>query len=162
MQDHKEYLKSLQVDDIEIQNGEMIPSYFLMKKLEQRNLDKQFYFALGTDLIPTLRSWHEGDKLLSEINFVIFNRSGFDIENGDLKTDEKLKDHLPTNYIYNHQYKSILGMVSSTEVRNRIKKVREDMQNNQDQVDDLQQEFLNVAGLVTKGTLDYIKQNNLY
>lgn len=97
--------------------------------------------------------------MLSEINFVIFNRLGYDIAEGDLKTDEKLRDHLPINYVYNHEYKSILGMVSSTEVRSRIRSAK---QTQDDESNISTNKYLNVAGLITKDTLNYIKENNLY
>ncbi|CDW84809.1 nicotinate-nucleotide adenylyltransferase [Stylonychia lemnae] len=142
-----------QVSDIEIKNGEMIPTYHLMKKLEASFSDK-FFFVIGSDLIPTLNQWHEGEKLLQEIDFVIFNRIGYEIMN-----DQDKKHLLPKNYEYQENYQSLLGMISSTEVRNRIKNTKQEISEG-NQSDNLQ--FHDVAGLITKGTLDYIKRNSLY
>ena len=49
-----------------------------MKEFEQLHKDSSFHFIIGSDLIPTLGSWDEGEKLLGEINFVIWNRQGYD------------------------------------------------------------------------------------
>jgi len=66
------------VVDIEIKNGEMIPTYFLMKELEEQNKESELYFIIGSDLLPTLSSWHSGEKLLQEINFVLWDRQCYD------------------------------------------------------------------------------------
>lgn len=70
----------IQVSDIEVKNGESIPTYFLMKRLEEENIKNnyEFHFIIGSDLIPGLLSWDCGKKLLSEINFVVFERKGFE------------------------------------------------------------------------------------
>ena len=33
---------------------------------------------MGSDLIPGLITWDEGQKLIDEINFVIFERKGYE------------------------------------------------------------------------------------
>ena len=67
----------IKVHDIEVKNGLLIPTYFLMKKLEKEYSEHTFYFILGSDLIPTLYAWDEGLKLLEEINFIVFQREVF-------------------------------------------------------------------------------------
>jgi len=67
----------IKVNDIEIKNGVMIPTYFLIKRLEKENPDKEFYFVLGSDLIPNLKLWDEGPKLITEVKFIIFQREVF-------------------------------------------------------------------------------------
>ena len=64
----------VKVDDIEVKNEALIPTYFLMKKLEQSHPEIKFYFILGSDLLPTLGNWDEGSKLINEIRFIIFQR----------------------------------------------------------------------------------------
>jgi len=64
----------IKVHDIEVKNEALIPTYFLMKKLEQLHPEIKFYFILGSDLLPTLESWDEGSKLINEIHFIIFQR----------------------------------------------------------------------------------------
>ena len=52
----------VKVCDIEVENGSSIPTYFMMKKLEEKHKDEnmEFYFLAGTDLIPGLVKWEEG------------------------------------------------------------------------------------------------------
>ncbi len=64
----------VKVNDIEIKNGSLIPTYFLMKRLEKEYPDITFYFILGSDLIPTLYGWDAGLKLIDEVNFIVFQR----------------------------------------------------------------------------------------
>ena len=60
--------------DIEVQHGPMIPTYFLMKQLEEH--DSRVQFLLATDLLPTLKDWEEPERLVSEVNFIVAPRPG--------------------------------------------------------------------------------------
>ena len=66
--------------DIEVKNGKSIPTYFLMKKLEElyagQNMD--FYFMMGSDLVPTLSSWDNGDDMIKEVKFIVYERKGYE------------------------------------------------------------------------------------
>ena len=64
----------IKVDDIEIKNGKTIPTYHLLKKYEKMYPDTNFYFIVGTDLLPSLETWDEGTKLINEMKFIIFQR----------------------------------------------------------------------------------------
>ena len=64
----------IKVSDIEVRNGKSIPTYYLMKQLEQENQGTAFHFIAGSDLIPSLHLWDEGQKLIDEINFIIIER----------------------------------------------------------------------------------------
>ena len=33
---------------------------------------------MGTDLIPWLKDWDEGQKMIDEINYAIFDRKGYE------------------------------------------------------------------------------------
>jgi len=72
----------IKVHDIEIQNKELIPTYELMKTLikDPDNEGRRFYFILGSDLLDSIRSWDYGEKLVREINFIIFIRIGFKVD----------------------------------------------------------------------------------
>ena len=142
----------VEVSSIEVDNGQTIPTYFLMKKLQEMYGDqKEFHFIMGSDLIPTLKLWHEPEKLVTEVNFVLYNRVGYDIEKLLSSPD------MPKNYIYAKDSKSIFGEVSSTEVRRRIAEARTDSS-----ASDFVKHYFNVSGLVTKGVIDYIRENSLY
>ena len=110
------------VNDIEVKNGSTIPTYFLMKRLETEYPDYSFYFIIGSDLIPTLRLWDEGDKLLEEIKFIVYNRVGYEVEIYINNPESQVS--MPKQYLYSNTYKDLFGEVSSTLVRNRIKEAR--------------------------------------
>jgi nicotinic acid mononucleotide adenylyltransferase len=64
------------IDDTEIVHGAMIPTYFLLSKLQSADKyrDAQLFFVIGSDLLPTLHLWHEADKLKQEFPFLVFVR----------------------------------------------------------------------------------------
>ena len=69
----------IKTNDIEVANGPSIPTYFLMKELELKYGNAyKFYFMMGSDLIPGLIKWDEGQKLIDEINFIVFERKGYE------------------------------------------------------------------------------------
>ncbi len=74
-----------------------IPTYFLMKKFEEIHPDLEFHFVMGSDLIPTLHLWHEPERLVSEIKFILYNRM-----NGDdsINLEKCVPKGMPLQYIY--------------------------------------------------------------
>ena len=67
----------IKVDDIEILNGNSIPTYFLIKKLEEKYPEVDFHFVMGADLLPSLHLWDEGEKFKKECRFVLTHRQGY-------------------------------------------------------------------------------------
>lgn len=143
---------------------------------------------MGSDLLPGIRSWHEGDQLVSHFHFLIFVRTGYALE-------DKL---LPTNYIL---IRTTFVAASSSEARKRIisnwKKllVRKNSLDNLSEeegssfpkikhlppsiitcsdkinlkrsatlkpIKDLREKYLGVYGILPFSIIDYIKVNNLY
>ena len=68
----------IKIDDIEVKNGESIPTFYLLERYQQAQPDCEFWFVMGTDLIDGLHWWDEGTRLINETNFLIFERHGFD------------------------------------------------------------------------------------
>ena len=106
----------VKVCDIEVQNGSSIPTYFMMKKLEEEHKGMEFHFLAGTDLIPGLSTWDEGQKLLDEIKFIIFSRRGYE----KVLSSPHRDFQLPKTYEILNAKDNLIGMISSTEVRRRI------------------------------------------
>jgi nicotinic acid mononucleotide adenylyltransferase len=76
---------------------------------------------MGTDLIPGLKKWDNGQQLLDEINFIIFDRKGFeDVLNTKVKKDYQM----PKSYEVLPANLNLIGMISSTEVRRRINEAK--------------------------------------
>lgn len=125
-----------------------------MKKLNELHGDEAtFSFIVGSDLLPTLHLWHEGQKLLNEVDFVVYNRQGYDLE--PLKSSNTFT--MPTNYTHSPASDQLFGMVSSTEVRRRVREARA-----QEDKSVAVEMGLGVAGMVTKGVIEYIKEHALY
>lgn len=76
----------------------------------------EFFFLAGTDLIPGLIKWDEGQKLIDEIKFIIFSRRGYE----KVLSTENRDFQLPKNYEIINAKDNLIGMISSTEVRRRI------------------------------------------
>ena len=51
-----------------------------MKQLEASEPESEFHLVVGSDLLPGLLTWNEGEKFVKEIRFLIFNRQGHDID----------------------------------------------------------------------------------
>jgi len=55
------------------------PSYTdqLLKKLQQKYLQHQFYFIIGSDILPELPQWHNWPWLQQNVHFAVANRPGY-------------------------------------------------------------------------------------
>ena len=93
---------------------------------------------MGTDLLPGLRKWEDGENLAQNQEFIIMNRNGFD----------------PEEKFYPRKFRKVHTNLdgSSTKIRNRIREQIE----NQNKIN------LGVNGLTTASVIDYIIQNRLY
>ena len=65
--------------DIEVQNGVMIPSYYLLTRLMQEHPNETVKMIIGSDLVPTLPRWIQAEKLLEECHFFVVPRLSFEI-----------------------------------------------------------------------------------
>ena len=128
----------IKIDTTEIEKGEYIPTYFLLKDLEKKYPDKEFVFIIGSDLIEGLYSWDESEKLVNEFKFIIIKR-----DNYPLNQNVKL---LPKNY----QVLESINTGSSTDIRGRIKNMKG------------KKACLGIGGLTTYRVIKYIEDNKLY
>lgn len=96
------------MDPIEISNGRSIPTYFLINLFEEKYPNYDFYFVLGSDLLPSFKRWEHGELMLEEYKFIIIPREGF----------EELDDSLyPRHYVKSEAKVEDAFATSSTEVR---------------------------------------------
>lgn len=68
----------IKIDPIEVVHGESIPTFYLLEQYQKAHPDHEFWFVMGTDLVEGLHWWDEGDRLINETKFLIFERPGFD------------------------------------------------------------------------------------
>lgn len=72
---------------------------------------------LGSDLVPSLIKWDGGQKFIDEVNFIIFERKGYESVL-DPKVEKDFQ--MPKNYKTIKAEENLVGMISSTVVRDRI------------------------------------------
>ncbi|KNC56319.1 nicotinic acid mononucleotide adenyltransferase [Thecamonas trahens ATCC 50062] len=125
------------VKDMDVFNETATPTYYLMKQLTKEVPGNDFYFVLGSDLLPGLRKWDMGEELASEFNFLIMERPGYPI----------CKENMPAHYelLSRPEFTMTITKLSSSEVRKRIRK-------NVSLVD----------GLIPSSVLAHIIRNHLY
>ena len=70
----------LKVDPIEVENGPSIPTAYLFDTLHEKYPDTQFYFIMGSDLVPSLHWWDDGARIIKEMKMIVFRRKGYDNE----------------------------------------------------------------------------------
>lgn len=89
----------------------MIPTYKLMKTLEELHPDKEIYFVIGSDLIPSLKRWDNGEEMHASTRFIVIPREGY----------TEIEDDLyPRNAVISEQGVNDENSTSSTEVRGII------------------------------------------
>ena len=58
----------IKIDTTEIENEnedlDAIPTYYLLEKFKKEHPKTEFLFVGGTDLVESIKTWEEGDKLL--------------------------------------------------------------------------------------------------
>lgn len=160
----------IKVCDEEAELPRMLPSLLLMQRLAKNYPDIDFYFACGSDLFETMRTWtipeerglweadeHGGQKLWDETRFIILDRPG---PPGEAQTElpphgQRVSEALEAR----GGWTLTETKLSSTEVRVRIEK------RSPDEVarDELQKPgYHNVEGLVPSVVLAHIVRYGLY
>ena len=72
--------KRISISDIDVKNGEMMPTYILMTHLTPLHPDKDLWFIIGSDLMHSWGSnWTYYRELITNVNFLVFKRPGYDI-----------------------------------------------------------------------------------
>eukprot|EP00344_Euplotes_crassus_P012546 CAMPEP_0196994490 /NCGR_PEP_ID=MMETSP1380-20130617/775_1 /TAXON_ID=5936 /ORGANISM="Euplotes crassus, Strain CT5" /LENGTH=193 /DNA_ID=CAMNT_0042409879 /DNA_START=86 /DNA_END=667 /DNA_ORIENTATION=- len=72
------------VQDIEVKNRRSIPTYYLMLAFEEMYPECEFYFVLGSDLLPSFKRWDRGEVMFEEFKFIIIPREGYEDLDSDL------------------------------------------------------------------------------
>jgi nicotinate-nucleotide adenylyltransferase len=86
------------------------PSYTdqLIKKLQQKYPQHQFYFIIGCDILPELPQWHNWQWLQKNVCFAVANRPGY-----------KQKTELEGNFTF---FNMPPTAVSASQIRQKLKK----------------------------------------
>ena len=79
-----------------------------MQSLQESYPHIEFYFVLGSDLLPGFKRWDRGETMLEDTKFIIIPREGF---------EELDEDLYPRHYIKSETKVEDAFSTSSTEVR---------------------------------------------
>lgn len=129
----------LKIDTTELENGKYLPTYHLLKELTVKHPDKEFIICVGTDLVSSLKSWIEGEKLINEYRFILISRENY-----------LLSDLTDVTFPKNYEVLKKIISGSSTQIRNRIQNPIEEKLH------------LAINGLTTPIVIKYIEDNKLY
>mmetsp|Transcript_5265 Transcript_5265/g.9662 ORF Transcript_5265/g.9662 Transcript_5265/m.9662 type:complete len:122 (-) Transcript_5265:120-485(-) len=113
-----------------------------MQKLKEAYPDKELFFILGTDNLLTLHKWKYPDQLVSEVNFAVISRSGYEA---------------PEHFLNKPNFKFIDFEdgcpVSSTIIRKKIENLKEPWD---------EEVFRQELSALKKEVVDYIVAEKLY
>mmetsp|Transcript_15585 Transcript_15585/g.17320 ORF Transcript_15585/g.17320 Transcript_15585/m.17320 type:complete len:114 (+) Transcript_15585:284-625(+) len=79
-----------------------------MSVFEEKYPNCEFYFVLGSDLLPGFKRWEKGELMIEEFKFVIIPREGYEDIDEDL---------YPRKYVKSQAKVEDAFSTSSTEVR---------------------------------------------
>jgi nicotinate-nucleotide adenylyltransferase len=96
------------ISDFEIGHTKEITTYQIKIELEQKFSTREFLFVLGSDVLPTVSRWIDGNKLLVTSKFILVPRKA-----------QEHKD-MPQNILLLKNFESL--DISSTKIRFEIKK----------------------------------------
>ncbi|ORM41124.1 Uncharacterized protein BXIN_0453 [Babesia sp. Xinjiang] len=74
----------IKVCPYEVNLGHYIDSYFTMKYFKGKYPDYEFYFFIGSDILPQLLSWPFGKEFVEITRFLIADREGYPIRKEDM------------------------------------------------------------------------------
>ena len=108
------------VDPIEVDNGPSIPTAYLMDRLSDRyRSTHSVHFVMGSDLINSLDKWDDGERIINEMPVIVFKRKG--TTNQEAAALERHRNFPKNKPILVGEDKSLIGVISSTEVRKRVR-----------------------------------------
>ena len=70
----------LKIETIELTRKGKSYTYDTMKALTQNNLETDYYFIIGGDMVEYLPKWYKIDELVTMVNFVGIQRTGYTTE----------------------------------------------------------------------------------
>ena len=89
---------------------------YLLDQLEEKYKDThEFAFIMGSDLIANLHYWDDGERLINSKRCIIFLRKGY--PNDELLTHKNFPKFNP---MLVDEEDSLIGVISSTEIRKRV------------------------------------------
>ena len=97
------------ISDFEIKRNEATPSIITVEHYKKIYKPNKIYFVIGSDNLQTLHLWDNFDKLNELVEFIVFNRDGYEAKNDIIQfkpihmniniSSSSLREKLDLNYI---------------------------------------------------------------
>lgn len=123
----------INVSDEEIKRKEKSYTIDTVRRLKSKFSSHEFFWIVGSDVLPEFNRWKNYKKLPKEVSFLVFPRNG-----------HPLPDRLPQGFTPVISPELVTSNISSTIVRKRITK------------------GLSVSGMISGGVISYIQRTTLY
>lgn len=68
------------VSDYELNSSELSYTYKTLKHFNELEPDTQWYFLTGSDCLADVEKWKNPDEIFELCRFVVYNRTGYDID----------------------------------------------------------------------------------
>ena len=112
-------LVGMEVSDIEIQRGEVSYTIDTLKTLKEQWPGDDLYFIIGADMLLELHTWKDVYQILELCHIVTMARPGCDKP----LTPESIQLQSPwPNELYKNIFQGHLVDISSTEIRERVRR----------------------------------------
>jgi nicotinate-nucleotide adenylyltransferase len=134
----------IKVSDFELKHNKESLTITTLRELSRKHPEHIFYWVTGSDKLDTFNLYDDWQEIIWKYHLIIFPR-----EHMLWHLEERVKEALqlqkiPENVIVLHDKNLILSNISSTAIRERIRK------------------GLSIDFLVTPKVAEYIKKNKLY
>ena len=136
--------KKIKASDFEIKNNKKSLSITTLKTFTKQYPQHTFYWITGSDKLETFHLWDDWQDIVSKYHLIIFPREHIFSELEKLVKESFQLQTIPENVIVLRDKDLIMTNVSSTLIRERVKKQ------------------LPIDFLVTQEVAKYIKKHNLY
>lgn len=114
--------EKIKASDFEIKYNTESLTVKTLERLSNQHSENTFYWITGSDKLETFRLWDEWQKIISQYHLIIFPREHM-LWELEARVQESLQlQSIPENVIVLQNKELILTNISSTAIRERVKK----------------------------------------
>ncbi len=126
-----ESMKNIMIDTFEINSNRIVYTIETLDYLQGKYSNANIRLIIGADSFNNLNKWKKSDYIAKKYGFIVVNR-------------QNIKIDMNSKFIKYSKFSNFTGTISSTQIRENIKK------------------GMDVRSLLNKNVLDYIKKYELY
>lgn len=112
----------IKISDFEIKKKAISFTFDTLNLLTEKNPQDEFYWIIGSEQLENFHKWQNWQKIIENFNLIIFPRE-IAIKKLELEVRKYLKlRNIPKNILILNSNKLKLSNISSTRIRNAVKK----------------------------------------